>query len=79
MKPIPSPLAWVGSSLQYAVIFNPTDKQVKDDPTLKAKLIVDPTNVLAENKEAVNMIAIRAIPAEYEDKLEQVAIAVRPF
>lgn len=58
---------------QYAVILNPTDE--KED----SKLIVDLKTTLAKSESAVQMIAIREIPKQYEDRFEEISVVVRPF
>lgn len=63
---------------QYAVIWHPTEKQVKEE-SAKSKLIVDITNVLSADSQSVMMTAAMAIPAEYKEELDQIEIAVRPF
>lgn len=63
---------------QYVIIWNPTEKQIKDEG-MKPKLVKDVTNVLAVDLASVNMQAAMNIPKEYSDQLDQVQIAVRPF
>ena len=63
---------------QYAILWHPTEKQVKDDG-LKSKLLVTPQTVLAETQQSVLLLAATQIPKEYLGELEQVQIAVRPF
>lgn len=63
---------------EYAVIFTPRAKG-KDGERAKAELVVDVTRVLANSDKEATMLAARAIPDKYADKLEQVEIAVRPF
>lgn len=63
---------------QYAILWHPTEKQVKDEG-LKSKLLVTPQTVLAEAQQSVLMLAATQIPKEYLGELEQVQIAVRPF
>lgn len=59
---------------EYVVIFNP-----KEDNKAKAKIIVNPTVVLAENKEAASMKAVREIPEEFVNELDSVQVIVRNF
>ena len=63
---------------QYAVLWHPTDKQIKDE-SAKSKLLVEPKTILANDQNSVNMTAAMEIPAEYKDQLDQIEIAVRPF
>lgn len=62
---------------QYAAVYLP--KTERKDSVEKAKIIVEPTNVLAKDEKQAAMLAARAIPEEYLSKLDQVDIIVRPF
>ena len=70
-----------GQLYEYAVLYHP--KQTKDQAERneypKSVLIVDPTRVVSSSELEVPMIAARAIPAEYADKLSDVEIIVSPF
>lgn len=63
---------------QYAILWHPTEKQIKDDGA-KSKLIVQITNTLGVDANAVQLMAAMDIPAEYRTQLDQVEIAIRPF
>ena len=63
---------------QYAIIWHPTEKQVKDD-SVKSKLIKSLDTILATDEKAVLMTASMNIPVEYKEQLDQVEIVVRPF
>lgn len=63
---------------QYAIIWHPTDKQVKEEG-LKSKLLKELTTVLSADTASVTMMAAMDIPAEYRDQLDQIVIATRPF
>lgn len=66
---------------EYAVIHNPLptkdEKERGEKP--RSKLIVDVTRVLCNDEKEAAMLAARAIPQEYTDKLDRVEIALRPF
>lgn len=66
---------------EFAVIYTPiqTRDQLERGEKPKSVLVVDVTRVLANADGEASMLAARAIPAEYADKLDQVQIAVRPF
>lgn len=66
---------------EYAVIYNPlpTKDQQERGEKPKSLLIVDVTRVLSNNDKEASMLAARAIPADYTDKLDCVEIALRPF
>ena len=63
---------------QYAIIWHPTEKQVKDDGA-KSKLVKAIDTILAADERSVLMTAAMNIPTEYKDQLDQVEIVVRPF
>jgi len=66
---------------EYAVLHHPVatkdEKERGEKP--KSELIVEVTQVLAFSDKEALMLATRAIPEEFADKLDQVEIAVRPF
>ena len=63
---------------QYAIIWHPTEKQVKEDST-KSKLVKPLDTILAIDEKSVLMTAAMNIPTEYKEQLDQVEIVVRPF
>lgn len=66
------------SLFQYAIIWHPTEKEVKDSG-LKAKLIVEPSTILAIDQDTAKISASMSIPNEYKGQLDQVEILMRPF
>lgn len=66
---------------EYAVIFHQlqTKEQKDKGESQKSKLLVSPTYVLAKDDKEAAVLAARAIPEEYLDRLDQVEVAVRPF
>lgn len=62
---------------QYLAFFTPNEAEVEAGE--KPRLIVQPTFVVSESQQAVALLAARAIPDEYVDKLDRVEVAVRPF
>lgn len=66
---------------EYAVIYNPLpNKEQKElGYAPKSELIVDVTRVLSNNEKEAMMLAARAIPPEYTDRLDRLEIALRPF
>lgn len=62
---------------QYAIFFVPNAEQVKNGE--KSIILANPTTVLAQDVNGAQILASRAIPEEYVDKLSQVTVAVRPF
>jgi hypothetical protein len=63
---------------QYAIIFHPTEEEVKKHNT-KSKLIKELTTVLEKDEKTVAILASRAIPEEYLDKLDQVEVVIANF
>lgn len=63
---------------EFAAFYLP--KEVEGQKTVeKAKIIVEPTTILAKDEKQAAMLAARSIPEDYIDKLDQVEIACRPF
>jgi hypothetical protein len=70
-----------GKLYSYAVLFHP--KSTRDpggnDTTPPSEILIKPTDVLAADDKTVAMIATRAIPKEYEQKLDLCEVIVKPF
>jgi hypothetical protein len=66
---------------EYAVIHHPIATKEQQDRGEKPRsvLIVDVTRVLARDDKEASMLAARAIPVDFTDKLDRVEIALRPF
>jgi hypothetical protein len=62
---------------EYVGVYRPTDKERKDGQ--KDKIIVPLTQILAADQNSAMILAGRAIPEEYIDRLSQIEVAVRPF
>jgi hypothetical protein len=65
------------SVFEIVAVFNPTEKEEEDGKT--SEIVVEPRTVLAKDERTAGVIAARAIPADYESRLDQVAVLVRPF
>lgn len=71
-----------GKLFEYAILYHPKEKKdVAGNPTETKKSVViqAPVTVIAVSDKEVAMLAAKAIPGEYDDKLEDVEIAIRPF
>ena len=70
-----------GKLFEYAVLYHPKPTKEQNDrgETPKSEVLIDPKSCLAISAEQVSVLAARAIPAEYVDKLDDVEIVVRPF
>lgn len=64
---------------QYAVIYHPKEVAEENKQSEKHLVIVEPKTVLAKDQNAALMLAARAIPEGYVDKLDQCEVCVRPF
>ncbi len=66
---------------EFAVIYTPP--QTRDEREAgkrpKSVLIVDVQRILADDEKQVAMLAARAIPDEYKDRITEVDIQIRPF
>ena len=63
---------------EVAVLFVPEEKK-NEDMVEKPMLLVRPIAILAKNDAAAQIQAARMIPVNYEDRLEQIQVVVRPF
>lgn len=71
-----------GKLFEYAVIYHPKEKKDAAGNPLEQKksiIVQDITRVLAGSDKEVAMLAAKAIPNEYDDKLDDVEIVIRPF
>lgn len=71
-----------GKLFEYAVLYHPREKKdAAGNPieTKRSQIVTDLTRVLATSDKEVGMLAAKAIPDEYNDKLEDVEIIIRPF
>ena len=70
-----------GKLYEYAVLYhpNPTKEQSEAGDYPKSEVVVTPTQCLAKDDAQVAMLAARALPEKYTDKLDDVEIIVRPF
>ena len=70
-----------GKLFEFAVLYHP--KTLKDnaqnDITPPSKIIVEKQVALFTSEKEAGLKASRAIPAEYEEKLEDCEVLVRPF
>jgi hypothetical protein len=70
-----------GRLFTFAVLHHP--KVVKDAAGNEIQelstILIQPTSIIAQDDSSARILAARAIPAEFMDKLEQVEIIVRPL
>lgn len=70
-----------GKLFEYAVLYHPKEKKdahgnIEDQ---KSEIVVEPRRVLAATEQEVGMLAAKAIPDTFNDKLAQIEIVIRPF
>jgi hypothetical protein len=63
---------------QYAILWHPTEKQVKDEG-LKSKVLVEPKTIMALDQNGAAMAAAMEIPTDKKAELDQIEIVLRPF
>jgi len=63
---------------QYAILWHPTEKQVKDDG-LKSKVLTELTTILAQDQSTAAMSAAMKVPTDKQNELDQIEIVIRPF
>lgn len=62
---------------EYVALFHPTTYEASKGA--KSIVIVDRKTVLCMDDKGAFMLACKDVPAEYNDKTDQVEIKVRPF
>lgn len=71
-----------GKLFEYAVLYHPKEKKdAAGNPleTKKSQIVTEVTRVLAASDKEVAMLAAKSLPDEYNDKLDDVEIVIRPF
>ena len=71
-----------GKLFEYAVLYHPKEKKDAAGNPLESKrsiVVTEVTRVLAASDKEVAMLAAKAVPDDYNDKLEDVEIVIRPF
>lgn len=63
---------------QYAILWHPTEKQIKDEG-LKSKVLVEPKTIMAADQNGAAMSAAMEIPVHKKGELDQIEICLRPF
>lgn len=71
-----------GKLFEYAVLYHPKEKKDAAGNPLENKksiIVSKPELVIAGSDKEVAMLAAKSIPDEYNDKLDDVEICIRPF
>lgn len=63
---------------QYAILWHPTEKQIKDEG-MKSKVLIEPKTILAVDQNGATMAAAMEIPSDKKSELDQIEIVLRPF
>lgn len=58
---------------EYVIVYMPKNEGEE------AKILVNPTTILAENEQVARMEAVFQIPEEYKTKLKDISIYIRLF
>ena len=66
------------SLFEYAILWHPTEKEIKDKG-LETTLVIGPTTILASTQDEAKMAAAMMIPAKYKKQLGQVEVRLRAF
>lgn len=62
---------------QYVAFLRPTEDEEKAGSI--GQVIVQPTTILSVSDQAASILASRAIPEAFIDKIDRIEVAVRPF
>lgn len=71
-----------GKLYEYAILYHPKEKKDAAGNPLESKksiVVQDVTRAVAVSDKEVAILAAKLIPDEYNDKLEDVEICIRPF
>lgn len=71
-----------GKLFEYAVLYHPKEKKDAAGNPLddkKSIIVKDITSILATSEKEVGMMAAKSIPPEYDNKLDDVEIIIRPL
>lgn len=71
-----------GKLFEYVILYHPKEKKdnnqnVIDQPSVL--ITKEPVRVLATSDKQVGMLAAKGIPDQYNDKLDDIEIVIRPF
>ena len=62
---------------EYAVVLD--ERREKGKIAEPAEIVVEPTAVLARDDAQAQLLAARAIPEDYIDRIDRLTVVVRPF
>jgi mannose-6-phosphate isomerase class I len=62
---------------EYAILWHPNEDQSKAGE--RSKIVVEPKYVLSKSEKAALIQASQEIPQAYQEVLDQIQIAIRPF
>lgn len=71
-----------GKLYEYAVLYHPKEKKDAAGNPLENKkslVVSEPKFIVAGSDKEVGMLAAKSVPPEYDDKLDDVEILIRPF
>lgn len=71
-----------GIIYEYAVLYHPKEKKDTAGNVIeekKSEVVVPVTRIVATSESEVGMLAARSVPKEYEDKIPDLQVFIRPF
>lgn len=60
---------------EFVVLWHPSEKNEKE----QSKVVIDRTLRLATDEKSVALFAAKQVPSEYDNKLDELEILIRPF
>lgn len=64
---------------QFAVLFHEKVEKENNKEEIKSKVIIEPKTILATDDKVALLQIAKQIPDEYQEKLQDVEILLRPF
>ena len=64
---------------QYAVIYHEKIDKGNNKEDIASKVVIEPQTILAVDEKVALMQVAKQIPDDYQDKLQDVEILLRPF
>jgi hypothetical protein len=64
---------------EYAVMYVPSNPSQKPEGRKTPQLVLPPVAVLARDDAHARTLAARAIPKDWEDVIDEMQVAIRPF
>ena len=62
---------------EYCALHQPSEEARKNGA--KTTIVLPPQHILAKSEQHAQTLVCRMIPKEYEDRIDEVELAIRPF